>query len=121
MARRGQIAETVNRLFAAAGDVVRPATVTRSTPGAYDPANGGPGAPVVASTSASALYDHAARPRFGLVDGLTVAPNQENLWLAGCGFAPAPGDVITIDGTQRVIRAAHDLFEAGALHLVVAE
>lgn len=121
MASRSQIADTVNRLFSAAGDVVRPATISRGTAGAYDPAIGGPGEPVVTTTSASALFDHAARPRFGLVDGLTVSPNQESLWLAGCGFVPQPGDRIAIDGTTRVIQSAHDLFEAGALILVVAE
>lgn len=121
MLRRSQIAETVNRLFAAAGDVVRPATLSRCTPGAYDPARGGPGEPLVSISSARALFDHAARPRFGLVDGLVVSPNQETVWLAGCGFAPLPGDTLSIDGTARVIQSAHDLFEAGALYLVVAE
>lgn len=121
MASRSQIAETVSRLFAAAGDVVRPASVIRSTPGGYDPAAGGPGAPVVATTAASALFDHAARPRFGLVEGLATSPNQESIWLAGCAFAPLPGDRLVIDGTTRVVEAAHNLFEADALFLVVAE
>lgn len=121
MARRSQIADTVSRLFAAAGDVVRPATVSRSSTGTYDPASGGPGEPTVTTTTASALFDHAARPRFGLVDGLTVSANQEALWLSGCGFAPQPGDRVIIDGTVRVIQSAQDLFEIGALFLIVAE
>ncbi|GEM_PF-2589319 len=121
MARRSQIAATVTRLFAAAGDVVRPATVSRSTAASYDPTMGGPGEPTVSITIGSALFDHAARPRFGLVDGLTVSANQEALWLSGCAFAPQPGDRITIDGTTRVIQSAQDLFEIGALFLIVAE
>lgn len=121
MPRRRQIAATVARLFSAAGDVARPAVISRGVPGAYDPALGGPGEATVNSSAALVLFDANARPRFGLADGLTVLPNQELLWATGCGFAPQAGDTITIDGTTRTIQDAVDLFHLGVLFQVAAQ
>jgi hypothetical protein len=121
MPSRQQIAATVARLFAAAGEVVRPATLSRGTAGTYDPASGGPGETGVTASAAMVLFDTNARPRFGLADGLAIPPSQELLWVTGCSFAPQAGDTITIDGITRTIHDAVDLFHTGALFQVAAQ
>ncbi len=120
MPSRAELSATVRRLFAAAGDLVHPATLSRATPADYDPETGAPAAPETAETACSALFDHAVRPRFDLLDGIEIADGEIVVWLSGAGFAPQGGDRLAIDGTVRAVRAVRDVLGAGALYLVIA-
>lgn len=119
MLSRDRFAAAVRRRFETAGDVVRPATLTRSEPGTYDPATGTPGAAIATADNGLALFDRGARAAEEL-GGLIIEPNEETLWLAGLSLAPRAGDVVTIDGVARTVRHARDLSRIGALHLIVA-
>lgn len=119
--RRDALAATVRRAFASVGDLARPATLRRAVPGGYDPETGAPQAPPQEDAcECRALADGAGRPRFAL-EGLELAPDEAAYWLAGCAFAPRPGDDLTIDGTTRSLRAVRNLLDADALWLVVAK
>lgn len=121
MPGRSGFADTVRRAFLAAGDLARPATLSRRAPGAYDPASGEAAEPAVSASACLVLPDAQARPRFALTGGLEVGPEEIGLWLTGAGFAPRPGDVVGFDGAERSLRGVRDLLEAGALYFVVAK
>lgn len=120
MPSRAHFAETAARLFAAAGALAQAGTLTRSTPGAYDPATGSPGAPIVATSACSVLCNRTTRPRFA-VDGIEVAEDEEALWLHGATFPPMPGDMLAVAGGVRVVRGVRNLLEADALYLIVCK
>lgn len=121
MLGRSTLAETVHRAFLAAGDLARPATLSRREPGPYDPAAGEAAEPAVSASACLVLPDAQARPRFALTSGLEVGPEEQGLWLTGAGFAPRPGDGIDFDGSEHIVRGVRDLLEAGALFFVVAK
>jgi len=119
MAARGDLAATVRRALAQAGDVVRLATLTRREPGAYDPRSGEPGVPAVSECGGLAFFGRSGRLP-AEADGLVIEPEDAVLWLAAVDFAPLPGDTVTIDGRARVLRGVEDLAGAGVLYLAVA-
>lgn len=121
MPSRNDFAATVRRVFAAAGDLARPAELIRHAPGGYDPASGAPTVGETAASGCRALFDHDARPRFGLTEGLEIGPDEVPIWLSGAGFAPRPGDRLAVDGAERTIRYARNLLDADVLFLVVAK
>lgn len=121
MLGRSSFADTVRRAFLAAGDLARPATLSRREPGPYDPVSGEAGEPAASASACLVLPDAQARPRFALTGGLEVGPEEIGLWLTGAGFAPRPGDVVAMDGAGRTVLGVRDLLEAGALYFVVAK
>ncbi len=111
MPRRADLAATVARLFAAAGDLAQAATLIRSEPGVYDPATGAAGMPTTNASSCTVLFDQAARPRFSLLDGLEAGPGEQMAWLHGATFAPRAGDRLAVGGSSRVVNAVGNLHD----------
>lgn len=119
MGRRADLAATVQRALAQAGDVVRVVSLSRSETGTYDPESGMPDAPAVSESGGLAFFGTGGR-RPVEAEGLVIEPEDAVLWLAAVDFAPRPGDILTIDGRERTLRGVEDLAGAGVLYLAVA-
>lgn len=111
MLRRADMAATVARLFAVAGDLAQAATLIRSDPAPYDPADGTTGVPTVSASTCTVLFDRATRPRFSLLEGIEAAPGEQMAWLHSAAFAPEVGDHLEVAGRRRVISAVGNLHD----------
>lgn len=121
MPSRAEIAATVAQAFASSGDVIRDAIATRTTPGAYDPATGEPGAATTATSAGRALFDRKPNTKDQRFAGLEIGPSDEAIYLQGFAtFAPALGHKLEIDAVSREIIFCEDVVQAGALWFVVA-
>ncbi len=89
------------------GDLSATATLTRTTPGAYDPVSGTDSGGTTVTSTALAVLDSSSLQTLGYVfgDGLVQTGDiQATLPAKGLTFDPAPGDVFTAASmTFRVI------------------
>lgn len=111
MSGRAQLVRAAAAIFAQAGDLARPATLTRVS-ASYDPATGDAG-------EATTTHDGLAildlmQSRAG-DDDPASAPGHRFVWTRGFAQAPRRGDRVSIDGTTRDVVAVEDLVGAGAL------
>ena len=98
------LAGTADRLLKKYG---APATLTRSVPGAYDPATGTTAAPTVtAYTGTGAKFDYAQRD----IDGTLIKQGDQRVYLAVVGIVqPQTGDRLTIAGVAFTVAASRPL------------
>jgi len=94
-----RMAATAKRLITGKGQSI---TITRTTPGTYDPATGGLSAGL---TTSQTVYAGISPASGGTVQAFDIKYEQETLIMTnlrsviisaeGITFAPAPGDVVT--------------------------
>lgn len=101
-------ATTADRLLKRFGARVE---MSRTVPGAYDPATGGPGAGTTTTqTVTAAVFDYAQR----YIDGTRILAGDRQCYLSAVGiFEPLQGDRFTWDSKSMVVVAAKNLAPAG--------
>lgn len=98
-------------------DAVPPATLTRTTQGAYDAANGLYLTTTATQTGRAVFCDISAEA--DKFPGYVVGPADEVLLLEGF-TGVAKNDVVTIGARGMTIAAVQDIGGAGSLYMVVA-
>lgn len=111
MSARERLARAAAAIFASAGDVARPATLTR-VEASYDPASGA----VVETTITHDGVVIQGRNSARAGDGDPVSePGDRSVWARGFAQPPRRGDRLGVDGATEVVVAVEDLAGAGAL------
>lgn len=101
-------AATADRLLKRFGARVE---MSRTLPGAYDPATGGPGAGTTTTqTVTAAVFDYPQR----YIDGTKILAGDRQCFLSAVGVnEPLQGDRFTWDGKSMVVVAVKKLAPAG--------
>lgn len=116
---RDKIRALALRGFDAAGDLVFDATVTRTTPGGFDPVNETTIEPTILTTTGQALFSTRNQTIGALLGGMVINPTDDTVYMRGLTFSPEPGDEVVIDNRDYTVKFADDIVRAGALFLVV--
>lgn len=84
-----------------------PVILTRTTPGAYDPATGTTGGPVSTPyTGTGAAFDYEAKD----IDGTLIKAGDRRVYLSTAGIvAPRTGDTLAIAGAALTVVAVRPL------------
>jgi hypothetical protein len=97
----------------------KPATITRTAPGAYNPATGGTGAPVVASQTPQVVvidYPHS------YIDGTLIRQGDRQAFISPLAtFSPQAGDVLTWGGVEMTLISVKPVAPAGVPVLFEAQ
>lgn len=102
-------AATADRLIERFGVAV---TLTRSVPGAYDPATGAPAAATVTTQSVKAVVRDFPQ---AYIDGTFIRSGDRKVLVAALGItAPQAGDVFPWDGQSLVVVESKALAPAGS-------
>ena len=116
------IAQIAKAALDAAGsaitDAVHVATLTSVTNGAYNYATGAYAETETVATG-RAVSD-SVKPIGDVFPDYTAGPNDTLFLLEGFTVKPVEGWKLTVNGTDRDIRAVQDIAEAGTLFYVVA-
>lgn len=105
-------AATAQRLLERFGRAV---TLTRKTPGAYDPATGAPGAGTTAThAGTAALFDYQQKD----IDGTHIRVGDQRAYIApDLAVTPQTGDTLTVGGDTWSVIASRPLAPAGVIVL----
>lgn len=97
----------------------RSVTITRTTPGTYDPATGAPGTGTTATHAGTAvLLNYAQRD----IDGTHVRVGDQRAYIApDLAVTPQTGDTLTIGGEVWSVIASRPLAPAGTVVLHEAQ
>lgn len=103
---------------AAITDALQAVTVTRTTPGAYNPATGAYAATTAQSTGRGVL--DSVRPVADIFPAHVRGP-KDQLWLFEGLTALREGDAVAIGGTSYTVAAVQDIVGAGSLFYAVLQ
>lgn len=109
-------ASTATRLLQRFG---RSVTLTRRTPGSYDPTTGGPGAGTTAAhAGTAALFDYQQKD----IDGTHIRVGDQRAYIApDLAVTPQTGDTLTVGSDVWSIIASRPLAPAGTVVLHEAQ
>lgn len=100
--------DEVGGAFDGLGDLAAPATLTRTTPGAYDPATGTNATGTTTVCSCKAVLDASSSGALGFKFGTGLIQTGDMLALVPAHkltFVPASGDKLTISSTDYAVIA----------------
>jgi hypothetical protein len=100
--------DDVADVFAGLDDLGAPATLTRTTPGAYNPTTGGNAAGTTTNSTTTAVLDAATSVKLGFIFGPALVQGGDIMAMIpakGLASAPLPGDTLTVAGwTYKVVQ-----------------
>lgn len=113
-------ARAFDKIGAALSDVVKPATLTHTEQGAYNPGTGEYDV-IITTADGRAVFDTTTAVE-DMFPAYVVGPSDLLVWLEGHDFSPLENDGVEIDGQGYTVKAVGDVAGAGAVYgcMVVA-
>jgi hypothetical protein len=115
-------AEAFTGVAAEVSGVIKTCTLTRTTPGEYDPATGTDGAGTTATDTGRAVFDFSTDQRklSDMFPAFTIGPADKLAYVEGLTtMAPKEADALDIGGDDYAVLAVIDVVEAGGLYAVL--
>lgn len=115
------VAEIAAKAFTAVSGamsgVIKPATLTRTTQGVYDPATGSYTTTTV-TTGGRAIFD-TSKPVEDVFPAYVIGPGESLVYFEGLSWAPKETDEVTIDGQNYRVAIVSDVLHAGGLYAAI--